>query len=118
MINTEETRQRPFASSIARLPLRFRPGRAAGISMRVHVATTGPEPGNWLIAIDGLVCRVFLGSITSPDARLYTSSEIGTEILSGALSIGEAVARRLLDYDGDIEALRRFAACFQLGGHR
>ena len=116
MTTTEETGHRPFASSIACLPLRFRPDYAPGIRMQVHVATTGPEPGNWLIAIDKGICHVFTGSIASPDARLYTSSEIGTEILSGALSIGEAVAGRLLDYDGDIEALRRFAACFQLGG--
>jgi len=118
MSTAEETGRKPFASSIACLPLRFRPDHAPGIRMQVHVATTGPEPGNWLIAIDEGICRVFLGSITSPDARLYTSSEIGANILSGALSVGEALASGLLDYDGDREALRRFAACFQLGGLR
>lgn len=107
---------RPFASSIAALPLRFLSGAAAGIRMRVHVATTGPEPGNWLIAVEGDVCRVMLGSVPDPDARLYTDSEIGHSILNGGLSIDEAVASRLLDFDGDPRKLRRFGACFQFGG--
>jgi len=108
-------RYRPFASSIAVLPLKFQPAAASGIRMRVHVATTGPEPGNWLIDVDENVCRVFPGSIASPDARLYTDSEIGHSILTGGLSVGEALASRLLDYDGDTDALRRFGACFRLG---
>jgi hypothetical protein len=106
---------RPFASSIARLPLRFLPGVAPGIRMRVHVATTGPEPGNWLVTIDDADCRVFLGSVASPDARLYTDSEIGASVLNGVLSVAEALASRLLDYDGDPEQLRGFGACFRLG---
>jgi hypothetical protein len=106
---------RPFASSIAALPLRFLPGTARGIHMRVHVATTGPEPGNWLVALAGGVCRVMLGSVPEPDARLYTDSEIGHSILNGSLSIDEALASRLLDYDGDPRELRRFGACFQFG---
>jgi hypothetical protein len=110
------TGYRPFASSIAVLPSRFLPGVAQGIRMRVHVATTGPEPGNWLVTVGGGVCRVMVGSIPEPDARLYTDSEIGHSILNGSLSIDEAVASRLLDFDGDPRKLRRFGACFQFGG--
>jgi hypothetical protein len=106
---------RPFASSIARLPSRFRPGLAPGLRMRVHVATTGPEPGNWLVTIDEADCRVFLGSVAAPDARLYTDSEIGASVMNGVLSVAEALASRLLDYDGDLEQLRGFGACFRLG---
>ena len=106
---------RPFAASIARLPLRFRPGAAPGTRMRVHVATTGPEPGNWLVAIDETGCRVFLGSVASPDARLYTDSDIGAAVLNGALSVADALASRLLDYDGNPELLRGFRDCFLLG---
>jgi hypothetical protein len=106
---------RPFAASIARLPLRFRPGAAPATRMRVQVATTGPEPGNWLVAVDESACRVFQGSVASPDARLYTDSEIGAAVLNGALSVADALTSRLLDYDGDPEQLRGFRACFQLG---
>jgi hypothetical protein len=106
---------RPFASSIAALPSKFLPGAAPGIRMRVHVATTGPEPGNWLVAVEGGVCRVMVGSVPEPDARLYTDSDIGHSILNGGLSIDDALASRLLDYDGDPGELRRFGACFQLG---
>ena len=106
---------RPFASSIIRLPSRFLPGAARGIRMRVHVATTGPEPGNWLVSLRDGVCRVMLGSVPEPDARLYTDSEIGHSILNGGLSVDEAVASRLLDYDGDPRKLRHFGACFQFG---
>lgn len=109
--------RRPFAASIAVLPFRFQPGAAPGIRMRVHVATTGPEPGNWLVAVADGVCRVMMGSIPEPDARLYTDSEIGHSILSGRLSVNEAVASRLLDYDGDPAELRRFGACFKFGAH-
>jgi hypothetical protein len=106
---------RPFASSIAALPLSFQPGADPGIRMRVHVATTGPEPGNWLVAVEGGTCRVMVGSVPEPDARLFTDSEIGHSILNGGLSIDEALASRLLDYDGDPRELRRFGACFQFG---
>lgn len=106
---------RPFAASIARVPLSFRPSVAAGIRMRVHVATNGPEPGNWTIAIENGACRVFVGSVPCPDARLYTDSEVGRAILEGITPIDEALASRLLDYDGDLEALRHFRACFEFG---
>jgi len=106
---------RPFASSIVALPSRFLPAVAPGLRMRVHVATTGPEPGNWLVAVEDGVCSVMLGSLPEPDARLYTDSDIGHSILSGGLSIEQALASRLLDYDGDLGALRRFGACFRLG---
>lgn len=106
---------RPFAASIAHLPLRFRPRAAPSTRMRVHLATTGPEPGNWLIAIDETACRVFLGSVASPDARLYTDSEIGAAVLNGALSVAEALASRLIYYDGDPRQMRGFGACFRFG---
>ncbi len=83
--------------------------------MRVHVATTGPEPGNWLITVDETGCPVLPGSIASPDARLYTDSDIGNGILTGELSVDETLASRLLDYDGNPEELRRFGACFRFG---
>ncbi len=107
---------RPFAASIARLPLRFRPGAARDIRMQVHVATTGPEPGNWLVAVAENTCRVLQGSVATPDARLFTDSDIGHSIITGQLSVGAALASRLLDYDGDDEELRRFGACFEFGG--
>ncbi len=106
---------RPFASSITALPLRILPSAARDIHMRVHVATTGPEPGNWLVSLKNGVCRVMLGSVPEPDARLYTDSEIGHSILNGGLSVDEALASRLLDYEGDPRELRRFGACFQFG---
>jgi hypothetical protein len=115
LVHFQARPNRPFASSIAALPHRFLPGAAAGIRMRVHVATTGPEPGNWLVAIDRGVCRVLLGSVPEPDARLYTDSDIGHSILNGRLSTDEALTSRLLDYDGDPEQLRGFGACFRLG---
>jgi hypothetical protein len=84
--------------------------------MHVHVATTGPEPGNWLISIANRTCRVFLGSVTTPDARLFTASDVGHSILTGELPIEEALSNGLLDYDGDPAELRRFVACFEFGG--
>lgn len=103
---------RPFASSIASLPRRFRP---TGICARVHIATTGREPGNWLVAVDNSSCRVIPGSVPRPDARLYTDSQIGHSVLTGKLSVEEAVASRLLDFDGEPELLRRFRDSFVLG---
>jgi hypothetical protein len=84
--------------------------------MQVHVATTGPEPGNWLISIVNRTCRVFVGSVATPDARLFTSSDVGHSILNGDLPIDEALLTGLLDYDGDPVELRRFGACFEFGG--
>jgi hypothetical protein len=107
---------KPFAATIAQLPSRFRQKAASGMSMRVHLATTGPEPGNWLISVDESACRVFVGSVLEPDARLYTDSDIGHSIISGMLSVDEALTSRLLDYDGDPGVLQRFRSCFEFGG--
>jgi hypothetical protein len=82
--------------------------------MRVHVATTGREPGNWLIAIEEGICRVLLGSVTTPDARLFTSSETGHEVLRGSIPILDALRRRLVHWDGEPEAFFRFVTCFQM----
>lgn len=84
--------------------------------MQVQIATTGPEPGNWLVSIAGDRCRVFMGSVARPDARLYTSSDVGLWILARRVSIEEALSSGLLDYDGDPAALRRFGECFGFGG--
>jgi hypothetical protein len=97
---------------MARLPLQFRPGGAVNERLRVHIATTGPEPGNWLISIDGPRCQVFPGGVHDPDARVYTASDIGHQILGGITSLAEAIAGRLVDFDGDRYALRRLAASF------
>jgi hypothetical protein len=106
---------RPFAASIAALPARFTPDDAA-LTMFVHIATTGSEPGNWMVSIDRNACRVFLGSVAAPHARVFTSSDVGHLILTGRLSIERAIALGILDYDGDPAALRRFAGCFDFGG--
>jgi hypothetical protein len=83
--------------------------------MKIHIAATGPEPGNWLVAIDDGACEVLSGSIADPDARLHTPSDIGHSILSGSLPVGEALAGGLLCYEGDPDLLRRFRSCFHLG---
>jgi hypothetical protein len=83
--------------------------------MRVHVSTTGPEPGNWLVAIDDGACEVLPGSVSDPDARLYAASDTGHSILNGALPVADALAGRLLFYEGDPVLLQRFRACFHLG---
>jgi hypothetical protein len=97
---------------MAKLPLQFRPGTAASERLRVHIAITGPEPGNWLISIDGSRCQVFRGSVHDPDARVYTASDIGHQILNGITSLADAIAGRLIDFDGDRYALRRLAKSF------
>jgi alkyl sulfatase BDS1-like metallo-beta-lactamase superfamily hydrolase len=107
---------RPFAASIMALPLSFQPAVSADLRMRVHVATTGPEPGNWLIVVEDGVCRVYVGSVPQTDARLYTDSEVGRSILTGETSIRRALTSGLLDYEGDPVALQRFRSCFQFGG--
>jgi hypothetical protein len=113
-LETGKSKARPFAFSMRSLPHRFRPRSGHHVPVRVHVATTGPEPGNWLIAIDANQCRVFDGSTPEPDARVYTDSTIGAAILSGDQSLAAAIASRLLDYDGDLEVLRSVAACLGL----
>jgi hypothetical protein len=106
---------RPFAAAMACLPSAFRPGTAEELRLEVQVATTGPEPGNWLISVRDSICRVLVGSVLVPDARLFTDSEIGHSILTGRLTVDEALSSRLLDYDGDPAALRRFRTCFEFG---
>lgn len=109
-------KDRPFAADMARLPLRFRSAIASGMRLQVNIVTTGPEPGSWLVSVDKDACRVFMGSVASPDARLFTSSDVGHSILNGELPINEALLTGLLDYDGDPVELRRFGACFEFGG--
>lgn len=120
------SRGAPFASSITALPSRFRPPTPTGDTflpnnfdrprrMRVNLATCGPEAGNWVIAIDNGACRVLAGSVSAPDARLYTDSDIGHAIISGSLSLDQALESRLLDYDGDPAHLAQLRACFRFG---
>jgi hypothetical protein len=103
-----------FSDHIHLLPLRFRPVQGASDPVTVHVATTGPEPGNWLIAIDAERCRVFDGSLPEPDARVFTCSEVGQAILQGSHRLGDAIESRLLDYEGDVDSLRVVAASLGL----
>lgn len=110
-----ESRHGPFASRVTNLPSRFRPVRSPAPSrIRIHLATTGPEPGNWLISITGDDCRVFKGSLLAHEARVYTASDIGIAILDGLMPLRDALGARLVDYEGDIEALRYVAASFGL----
>jgi hypothetical protein len=116
LVEHAATSGKPFASSIACLPHRFRPGAAPLVRMQVNLAASGPEPGNWLVIVDSHACRVFAGSVAEPDARLYTDSDIGHAIISGDLSVDEALDTGLLDYDGDETQLARLRACFDFGG--
>jgi len=106
---------RPFATGMADLPARFLPQQASGLDIRVNVSTTGPEPGNWLIAIRESACDVLVGSVPEPTVRLYTDSVIGHWILSGRLSLDEAVLGGLLHFDGDPAHLETLRRCFQFG---
>jgi hypothetical protein len=54
--------------------------------------------------------------VRAPDARLYTDSEIGHDIITGRLPLEEALERRLLVYEGDRQQLARLRACFRFGG--
>jgi hypothetical protein len=107
---------RPFADGLAAVPRRFACPNGAPRRMRVHIATNGREPGNWLISVDNERCGVFEGSVPSPDARLYTDSDIGAGILQGRVALDEAISAGLLDWDGDREVLYSLAACLGLGG--
>jgi hypothetical protein len=109
---------RPFAAAMSGLPSTFRPGAANDMRMQVQVATTGPEPGNWLISIGDKICRVLVGSVPTPDALLFTDSDVGHSILTGGLTVEQALSSRLLDYNGDLAGLRRFRACFEFGDVR
>lgn len=109
MTSATVTSGRPLADRISKLPARYEPASGEAAALRVNLSTTGPEPGNWLIAVEGTRCAVFEGSVPLPDAWVFTDSDIAVQVLDGVTTLRQALEERLVDFDGDAAALRQLA---------
>ena len=101
-----------FAEAIRSLPRAFRPEQAADGGARVHVAATGPEPGNWMITVREGKCTVEKGAIPGVRPVIHVPSDVWLLIARRELAPEEAMSQGLLYFDGEPEVFHKLRSWF------
>jgi hypothetical protein len=102
----------PFARAIQSLPLAFRADRARGGSARVHIATTGPEPGNWMLTVSGGKCVIEKGATPGMRPVVHVPSDVWVLIARRQLDPLVALDQGLLHFEGEPELFHKLRSWF------
>ena len=106
------TRVRTIAEFATRLPLRFSPGKAAGLPGRYHFVFTGNEPTELTVAIDDGSLDVHFGLLGEADLRIEADATTWLDFLAKDVGLLEALLTRRLKIRGPTKLMRAFAIGF------
>jgi putative sterol carrier protein len=84
------------------LPARFKPEKAAGIDVVAQINVTGPEGGNWTVAIKDLKLQVTEGTHPSPTVTLKMNENDFLDMVNGRLSAEKAFFTGRVQFKGNI----------------
>ena len=84
------------------LPAQFKPDKAAGIDVVAQINITGPEGGNWTVAIKDLKLQVTEGTYPSPTVTLKMNENDFLDMVNGRLSAEKAFFTGRVQFKGNI----------------
>ncbi len=85
-----------------RMPEYFQADKAAGLDLVFQYRITGPDGGEWHVAIKDAVCEVFEGAHAQPTTTIIMSDEDFVALISGQLNAMQAFTSGRLKVEGDI----------------
>ena len=84
------------------LPARFKSEKSSGIDIVAQINITGPEGGNWTVAIKDQKLQVTEGTNPSPTVTLKMNEIDFMEMVNGKLSAEKAFFTGRVQFKGDI----------------
>jgi putative sterol carrier protein len=90
------------------LPSRFKPDKAANIDVTVQLNLTGPNGGDWVIAIRNQTLKVTEGNHPSPSLTLTIADKDFMDLVNGKLSTTKAF------FNGKIHLSGNFSLALKL----
>ncbi len=102
-----------FQEAMQALPQAFKAERAGGTAAVVQIAASGPEPGDWIITINGGICSVEQGTAASPNVTINTPSDVWLKIMRRELDGASAFMSGQFSFSGDMGILMQFGSWFE-----
>lgn len=102
-----------FNEAMKALPEAFKAERAAGASAVVQISASGPEPGNWVVTVNGGRCAVEEGTVESPNVTINTPSDVWLKIMRRELDGATAFMSGQFAFSGDMGILMQFGSWFE-----
>ncbi len=84
------------------LPKRFSPAKAAGVDVIVQLSITGPEGGDWIVAIKDQKIEIKEGIQPSPTLSLKMREKDYLDLINHKLSAENAFMTGKLQFKGNI----------------
>lgn len=84
------------------LPTRFKPEKAAGISVVAQLNVSGPQGGSWAVTVKDQKLQVTEGVDSSPDLTLKMSLGDFLDLVNGKLSAEKAFFTGRVQFKGNI----------------
>ena len=84
------------------LPSRFKPEKAAGVDVIVQIRITGPNGGDWTVAIKNLKLEVKEGAHPSPAITLEMTEADYLDLVNGKMSGEKAFLMGKVRFKGNI----------------
>jgi putative sterol carrier protein len=84
------------------LPKRFNPAKAAGVDVIVQLSITGPEGGDWIVAIKDQKIEIKEGIHPSPTLSLKMREKDYLDMINHKLSAENAFMTGKLQFKGNI----------------
>lgn len=84
------------------LPSRFKPEKAAGIDVTVHIKITGPNGGDWIVTIKNQKLETKEGTHPSPTMELTIAESDYMDLVNGKISGEKAFMTGKLKFKGNI----------------
>ena len=94
------------------LNLGFKPEKAKGISMTIHLEFVGKEEISFTLIISYGKLRIQEGIVSSSDLKVHSDSETWIQIVNGDMQPAAAMMSGKLKIDGSIELLEQFQQFF------
>jgi putative sterol carrier protein len=84
------------------LPARFKPEKASGVDVVAQINITGPEGGNWIVAIKDQKLHATEGTHPSPTVTLKMNENDFMDMVDGKLSAEKAFFTGRVQFKGNI----------------
>ena len=84
------------------LPARFKPEKSAGIDVVAQINVTGPEGGNWTVAVKDQKVQIMEGTHPSPSLTLKMNEKDFMDLVNGRLSAEKAFFTGRVQFKGNI----------------
>ena len=100
----------------AKMPEAFRADKAAGVNVIFQFAISGPDGGDWSVAVKDGTCKVEAGTAEKPTTTIRMADGDFLQLIAGKLDGMQAYSSGKLKVEGDIMKSQLIGKLFKFAG--